>query len=91
MSDQNDFEQALKDPASRFANPGEVLDDDAFSREQKIEILKRWDSDARQLMAASDENMPGGEPPQLQAIQDALRQLGADPHALSKDTGAKFR
>ena len=91
MSDRSDYEQALKDPASRFGTPGELLKRDEFSREEKIEILKRWDSDARQLMAASDENMPGGEPPQLQAIHDALRQLGADPHALSKDAGSKFR
>lgn len=90
MSDQSDYKDALKDPASRFGSPGEVLES-AFSREQKVEILKRWESDARQLMAASDENMPGGEPQQLQAIHDALRQLGADPHALSKDAGSKFR
>ncbi len=75
-----DFEEALKDPASAFDAPGDVVDAAGLEHAQKIEILRRWESDARQLMVASDENMPGGEPQQLQAVQDALRSLGVDPH-----------
>ena len=82
MSDQPvDYEAALKDPASFFDAPQDVVDAAGLDRAQRIEILKRWDSDARQLMTASDENMPGGEHQQLQAVHAALRSLGADPHA----------
>jgi hypothetical protein len=76
-----DFDEALKDPASFFDAPQDVVDAPGLERAQRIEILKRWEMDARQLMVASDENMAGGEPQQLQAVQDALRSLGADPHA----------
>ena len=76
-----DFEEALKDPASVFSAPQDVVDSTGLERAQKIEILKRWESDARQLMVASDENMSGGEHQQLQAVHAALRSLGVDPAA----------
>jgi hypothetical protein len=92
MADQPvDYEEALKDPSGSFDTPDEVVNASGLTRGQKIEILKRWESDARQLMVASDENMPGGEPQQLQAVQDAMRALGADPHAGPRGTGSKFR
>ena len=92
MTDQPvSFEEALKDPASFFNAPQEVVDAPGLEPAQRVEILKRWESDARQLMVASDENMPGGEHQQLQAVQEALRSLGVDPHAGAKDTGSKFR
>ena len=92
MTDQAvDFEEALKDPASYFDSPQDVVDAAGLEPAQRIEILKRWESDARLLMVASDENMPGGEHQQLQAVQEALRNLGVDPHAGAKDTGSKFR
>lgn len=81
MADQSfDYKEALKDPAGFFATPGDVATAANLSRQQKIEILKRWESDARLLMVASEENMPGGEPQQLQAVLSALRALDADPH-----------
>jgi hypothetical protein len=92
MTDQPvDFEEALKDPASVFDAPQDVVDAPGLERAQRIEILKRWESDARQLMVASDENMTGGEHQQLQAVHEALRSLGADPDAEAEDTGSKFR
>jgi hypothetical protein len=91
MTDQSvDFDEALKDPASFFDAPQDVVDAPGLERAQRIEILKRWEMDARQLMVASDENMAGGEPQQLQAVQDALRSLGADPRSGAGDTGPKF-
>lgn len=92
MTDQSiDYEEALKDPASFFDAPGDVVHAAGFDGAQKTEILKRWESDARLLMTASDENMTGGEHQQLQAVQEALRSLGSDPHAGANDTGSKFR
>ena len=81
MTDQPvDFEEALKDPASVFDAPQDVVDAAGLEPAQRIEILKRWESDARQLMVASDENMTGVEQQQLQAVHEALRSLGVDPH-----------
>ena len=92
MADQPiDFEEALQDPASFFDAPQDVVDATGLEDAQKVEILKRWESDARLLMVASDENMAGGEHQQLQAVQKALRSLGVDPHSGAKETGSKFR
>lgn len=89
MTDQPfDYEEALKDPAGFFDTPGDVGNAANLSRQQKIEILKRWESDARLLMVASEENMQGGEPQQLQAVQAALRALDAAPDEGPGDTKA---
>jgi hypothetical protein len=86
-----DYKEALKDPGTFFSHPDEVVSAAGLTREQKLEILKRWEADARLLMVASEENMQGGEPQQLEAVQKAMRALGADPHQGTKDTGSKFR
>ena len=86
-----DYEKALKDPRQFFDAPDEVVKAAGLSRDQKIEILKRWEDDARLLMVASDENMSGGELQQLQDVHEAMRALGADPEAGVQDTGSKFR
>ena len=92
MADQPiDYEAALKDPGEFFTAPAEVVKAAGLTREQRIEVLKRWDADARLLMVASEENMAGGEPQQLQEVQEAMRSLGFDPHEGTKDTGSKFR
>jgi hypothetical protein len=74
-----DYEEALKDPAGIFASPGEVVTVAGLTRDQRMEILKRWEADARSLMVASDENMPGGEQQQLEDVQQAIRTLETDP------------
>ena len=47
-----DTEKALLNPASVFDTPEEVLHAKGISRRQKIEILRRWEYDQRQLQVA---------------------------------------
>ena len=63
-----DLEQALNDPASVFGQPEEVLAQTTLSKEQKIEILRRWQYNAEEEAVALEEGMPGEE-------TDALRQV----------------
>jgi len=72
-----DLQKALLDPTSEFDSPGDVLKDESTSREQKIEILRRWEYDARELQVASEENMPGNNSDILDEVLDALNKLGA--------------
>jgi len=76
---QVDVKKALLDPASAFGKPQEVLDSGILSREQKIEILRRWEYDVRELQVADEEGMTASEPPPvaLDAILTAPRMLGA--------------
>jgi hypothetical protein len=49
-----DFEKAKLNPAAVFKSPQEVVSNQELSREQKIEILKQWEQDAR-LMDVAEE------------------------------------
>jgi hypothetical protein len=71
------IEKALTDPASVFKTPEEVLANDELTREQKIEILRRWEYDARELQVAEDEGLEGPQPVTLSAVLEALRAIGA--------------
>jgi hypothetical protein len=51
-----DVEKALLDPGAVFKTPQELLANNDVSREQKIEILRRWEYDVRQLQVAAEEN-----------------------------------
>ncbi|MCL4244902.1 MAG: hypothetical protein KJ002_07215 [Candidatus Dadabacteria bacterium] len=83
-----DLEKALLDPSSVFAAPEDVLSAEGLTREQKIEILKRWEYDARELEVATEENMPGSNSSCLQGVMKALGELGYDPD-LEKDPPTK--
>lgn len=72
-----DVEKALLDPASVFASPGAVVEDDSLTRDQKVEVLRRWEYDARELEVAEEENMGGGPPDILGEVLDALHRLGS--------------
>jgi len=67
------------DPLHIGQNVKEVLDCEDLSREQKIEILRRWEYDVRELQVADEEGMTAPKPPAvtLDIVLDALRELGA--------------
>ena len=84
------LQQALDDPSSVFAAPADVVRSGDFSREQKIQILRRWEYDARSLEVAQDENMMGGRGSMLAEVLDALHTLGerGSSAATNKQGGA---
>ncbi len=70
-----DIDKALLNPASVFETPDDVLEAEELSREQKIDILRRWEYDARELQVADEENMIGTNADMLGQIMRALLQL----------------
>ena len=72
------FKKAFVDPASAFKTPAEIVAYGALSREQKIEILRRWEYDVRELQVADEEGMTTAKPQAvtLDMIRAALRALG---------------
>lgn len=78
MNQQTDFEKALKDPMLIYHRPREVLADQQLSDEQRRQILKRWEQDARELDVAQEEGMTGGESSLLDEILNALETLDGD-------------
>jgi hypothetical protein len=70
-----DYEQALIDPTRVFDDPAAVLSAPGLTPEQKQEILKRWEFDARGMQVAEDENMAGGKSDRLAEVEEALASL----------------
>ncbi len=75
-----DLEKAMLDPTAVFRNPEDVLQRAELTESQKIEILRRWEFDARALEVAEEENMAGAQSSDvLDRVLSALHALGAGP------------
>jgi len=48
-------------PATTYDKPHDIVKDKELSLHEKKEALNTWEQDARQLMTASNEGMPGPE------------------------------
>jgi hypothetical protein len=51
----------IEHPQSHYATPDELIEDRALSFEEKLDALAIWEQDARQMLTASGEGMPGSE------------------------------
>jgi hypothetical protein len=67
--------QALVNPASVFAKPDEVVFNPALSRKQKIDVLRRWEDEARLLQVANRESKIDESEELLSEILESLHQL----------------
>ena len=74
-----DVKKAKLDPTSVYQTPSEVLADSTISREEKIEILRVWEYDAREIQVAEEENMTSANSQMLDEVLRALEKLDAGP------------
>ena len=51
----------VETPATHFDKPEDVVQDKTLSTEEKKKALSTWEQDARQLLTASNEGMPGSD------------------------------
>ena len=72
---QQQIENVISDPTRYYVHPMDVVDDEALDHDEKRRILESWKKDAELLSTAQDENMAGGERPQLQDVSLALTAL----------------
>lgn len=74
------IKQAMLDPSQVFSSPADVLAADGLEREDKIEILRRWEYDAHEIQVADEEGFEGpGAGQLLDEIVSALHSLGTGP------------
>ena len=52
------FLQAMKDPASVYQTPDQVLQDHRMTPDEKRKILDGWALDQQRLLTSESENMP---------------------------------
>ncbi len=76
---ESEYNKALLDPAASFRSPADVLASEAFDKQDKIEILLRWEYDAAEMSVATEEGMTGPNGCDLlQQIVIALNELAGD-------------
>ena len=74
-----DVNKAMLDPTMVFKDPKDVVANVELSRDQKIEILRRWEYDARQLEVAEEEaGMAVRRPDMFDLVIQALHALDAE-------------
>ena len=74
-----DLSKAMLDPTMVFEDPMDVVANDELTRDQKIEILRRWEYDARQLEIAEEEaGMAVRRPEMFDRVLQALHTLGVE-------------
>ena len=74
-----DANKAMLNPTSVFKDPEEVVSSDELNRAQKIEILRRWEYDARGLEVAEEEaGMAVRRPEMFDLVVQALHMLDVD-------------
>ena len=76
-------------PHAHFAEPIDIVDDQAMSHAQKAAALESLEQDARQMAAASSEGMGGGEPTALRAVLTAQASLALPPVEAAYETVAR--
>ncbi len=65
MYTAKDYDRALLVPSSVFDRPMDIVATDSMTSSQKLEVLKRWEAEARDLEVADSEAMSGGEASRL--------------------------
>jgi len=77
----NRFQQAMNGIESVFSTPTEIQRASDLDLGQKIELLKQWEQDVRELISASGEGMtaryPGRAAETLRQVESSLRELRA--------------
>ena len=74
-----DVTKAMLDPTKVFKEPKDVVASNELTRNQKIEILRRWESDARALEMAEEEAGTAILGPEMfDRVVQALHALGAE-------------
>ncbi len=74
-----DVKKTMLDPMMVFKEPKEVVANHELTRDQKIEILRRWEYDARQLEVAEEEaGMAVRRPEMFDHVVQALHTLGVE-------------
>ena len=89
MTDDPTGQEKIDRPHAFFRHPQEVVIEPTLTKDQKTEALDAMEQDSRQLAAASDEGMAGGERNKLQDVLEAKDLLALPPVELAYETVLK--
>ena len=83
--------EKVEHPQSHYATPDALIEDRALSLEEKLHALKIWEQDARQMLTASNEGMPGSEEGIDPSNYHMLGQVGRARDKLQRSPKPKVR
>ena len=72
---QDEIRKILLNPAAAYKSPAAILADNELTKENKIEILRRWEYDACEVSVAGEEGMQASDGELLQQIVRAIGSL----------------
>lgn len=84
-----ELDAAKSDPSQYFDRPDDVVRDPRLTTAQKIEILRQWETDARLMSVAEEENMTGAQAPPLDSILKAIQLLEGSAQTDEGRSGAR--
>ena len=86
MTDPKSITEKLEHPAEHYASPRDIAEDPTLAAAEKEKALDTWEQDARQMLTASNEGMPGSaegqkpsDRPRLGEVLQAKVAIGAKP------------
>lgn len=69
------IERAKLDPSQEFDRPRDVFENDTLTPAEKIDILRRWAYDEREIAVAEEENMQGTDADTNNTLDEILECL----------------
>jgi hypothetical protein len=75
MTDPKSRTEKLEHPAEHYASPRDIAEDPTLSAAEKERALDTWEQDARQMLTASNEGMPGSTEGQKSSDQHRLGEV----------------
>ncbi len=69
------LDKAKLDPASVFRTPHDIVKESTLSREEKIDLLRRWAYDEREMSVAEEENMLSSHKEPSNTLTEILKSL----------------
>ena len=73
--DVTNVDLAKVDPGKVYKRPHDVVVDATLSRAQKIDILRRWEYDQREIAVAEEENMQASSNSHMLILEEILKSL----------------
>ena len=80
----------IEHPQTYYSTPDALIRDEDISFEEKIKALNVWEQDARQMLAASNEGMPGSQEGTDPSDHNMLGQVGRAKIELGEKSARKL-
>jgi len=75
MADPKSRTEKLEHPTQHYRSPQDIAQDPTLSADEKEKALDTWEQDARQMLTASNEGMPGSAEGQTPTDQHRLGEV----------------